>query len=63
MTADRAPIAVARTADRRRLQVRIRELSELAELMRQPGGMAEVPEPVPLHRASRNTTTERTTTS
>jgi hypothetical protein len=62
MTADPALIAVARPADRRRLQDRMRELAELEQLMRDPGGLAEAPEPVPLHRAGRDTT-ERTTSS
>ncbi len=39
---------------------RERELAEFDRLMRQPGGLAEAPEPVPLHRAGRDTT-ERTT--
>ena len=60
MTADATPIATARRADRQRLQDRMRELAELARLMRQPRGLAEAPEPVPLHRANRET--ERTTT-
>jgi hypothetical protein len=55
MTADAAPVAVAKRADRRRLQGRMRELAELDELMRRPGGLAEAPEPVPLHRAGRGT--------
>ena len=38
---------------RGRLLERERELAELAALMRQPGGLAEAPEPVPLHRAGR----------
>jgi hypothetical protein len=49
-------------ADRARLE-RERELAELAELarlMREPGGLAEAPEPVPLHGPSCDTTTERT---
>ena len=41
-------------ADRVRLE-RERELAELARLMREPGGLAEAPEPVPLHRAGRAT--------
>lgn len=45
---------------RARLISRAREIDELGQLMRQPGGLAEAPEPVPLHR-SRDTTTERTT--
>jgi hypothetical protein len=32
---------------------RERELAELDHLMRQPGGLAEAPEPPPLHRAGR----------
>ena len=39
-----------RPADRERLLERVRELDELAGLMRQPGGLAAAPEPVPLHR-------------
>jgi hypothetical protein len=50
MPADRAPVAIAKRADRKRLQVRIRDLAELAELMRQPGSLATPEEPVPLHR-------------
>ena len=46
-------------ADRRRLLERLAELGELAALMREPGGLAEVPEPAPLHRAGRDTTTGR----
>lgn len=48
--------------DRERLAQRVRELADLDRLMRQPGGLAEVPEPVPLCRAGRTTTTseERT---
>ena len=45
-------------ADRVRLE-RERELAELARLMRKPGGLAEEPEPVPLHRTGRDTA-ERT---
>ena len=63
MTANPAPIAIAKAADRRRLQDRMRGLAELAGLMRQPGTLAEPDEPVPLHRAGRDATTERTTTS
>jgi hypothetical protein len=74
MTADAALMAVTKRADRVRLE-RERELDELARLMRQPGGLAEAPEPPPLHRAGRNgikfstetitkvTATERTTSS
>lgn len=47
---------------RSRLLERVRELDELAGLMKQPGGLAEAPEPVPLHRAGRDTA-ERTTGS
>lgn len=46
---------------RARLLERLDELGNLAELMRQPGTLAEAPEPVPLHRAGRDTTAERTT--
>ncbi len=48
--------------DRECLAQRVRELADLDRLMRQPGGLAEVPEPVPLCRAGRTTTTseERT---
>jgi hypothetical protein len=53
MTADHALIAITKPGDRRRLLDRMRELSDLAELMRQPGGLAEAPDPVPLHRAGR----------
>ena len=40
---------------------RERELAELARLMRQPGSLAEAPEPPPLHCTNRDTATERTT--
>jgi hypothetical protein len=40
---------------RARLLERERELAEFDRLMRQPGGLAEAPEPVPLHRAGRRT--------
>jgi hypothetical protein len=67
------PIAdLLKPADRERLLERVRELDELAGLMRQPGGLAEAPEPVPLHRqgsikfsaesTTKFSTTERTTT-
>jgi hypothetical protein len=49
-------------ADRVRLE-RERELAELGRLMREPGGLAEAPEPVPLHRTGRDTTEERTRSS
>lgn len=52
-----------RPADRFRLLERAREIDELDHLMRQPGGLAAVPEPVPLHQASRGTTPERVTAS
>lgn len=56
--------------DRRRLLEHLAEADEreldrlagLARLMREPGGLPSVPEPAPLHRAGRDTTTERTTT-
>ena len=60
MHANPAPVAIAKRADRRRLLERLDELGDLAGLMKQPGGLAEAPEPVPLHRAGRDTTTERT---
>ena len=50
MPVDPAPVAIAKAADRRRLQDRMRSLAELAELMRQPGTLAEPDEPVPMHR-------------
>jgi hypothetical protein len=50
-------------ADRQRLEERLAELRDLAGLMREPGGLASVPEPVPLCRAGRDTATERTTSS
>jgi hypothetical protein len=56
--------AELRRAERKRLLERLDELGDLARLMRQPGGLAEAPEPVPLHRTGRDTTTtERTTSS
>lgn len=48
-------------ADRERLLGRVRELDDLDALMHERGGLAEAPEPVPLHRAGRDTTTRRTT--
>jgi hypothetical protein len=42
---------------------RLDELAELGRVMREAGSLAEAPEPVPLHRAARSTTTERTTAS
>jgi hypothetical protein len=59
MTADAVLMAGTKRVDRVRLE-RERELDELARLMREPGGLAEAPEPLPLHRAGRDTTTERT---
>jgi hypothetical protein len=60
-------------ADRRRLLGRLAEAGELARLMREPGGLPPVPEPVPLCRqggtrfsaeaATKFSATERTTTS
>jgi hypothetical protein len=47
-------------ADRERLLGRVRELDDLDALMRERGGLAETPEPLPLHRTGRDTT-ERTT--
>jgi hypothetical protein len=49
-------------ADRECLLERLAELGDLAGLMRERGTLAAVPEPVPLHRAGRNTA-ERTTRS
>jgi hypothetical protein len=45
---------------RARLLGRVRELDQLDELMRQPGTLAEPDEPVPLHRAGRDTVTNST---
>jgi hypothetical protein len=59
MPANPAAISVARAADRKRIQDRVRELADLARLMRQPGTLAEPDEPVPLHRTNRKAT-ERT---
>jgi hypothetical protein len=61
MAANPVPIAIAKRADRRRLLERLDKLGDLAGLMKQPGGLAEAPEPVPLHRAGRGTAIERTT--
>jgi hypothetical protein len=36
---------------RARLLERLDELDGLADLMRQPGSLAEAPDPTPLHRA------------
>jgi hypothetical protein len=58
MPADRAPVAIAKRADRIHLE-RERELAELARLMREPGGLAEAPEPVPLHRMDADREGER----
>ncbi len=51
-------------ADRQRLLERLAVLRELADLMREPGGLPSVPEPVPLCRRHRDNTlsTENTTT-
>jgi hypothetical protein len=49
--------------DRERILERLAELRGLPELMRERGTLAEPDEPVPLHRAGRDATTERTTTS
>jgi hypothetical protein len=46
--------------DRARLLERLAELRDLAELMRESGTLPPAPEPVPLHRTSRETTAERT---
>lgn len=54
MTADAAPIAIPKRADRRRLQDRMRELDELAGLMKERGYLPPAPEPVPLHRRRAN---------
>ncbi len=56
-------IAGLRAADRERLLERVRELDELDDLMRERGTLASLPEPAPLCRAGRDTTTERTTVS
>jgi hypothetical protein len=42
-------------ADRQRLAERLAELGELAQLMRESGNLPPAPEPVPLHRAGRET--------
>ena len=47
--------------DRQRLLERLRELRETARLMEERGSLAAPDEPVPLHRAGRDTVTERTT--
>jgi hypothetical protein len=60
MTADAA--LLTREARARLERQRERELAELARLMRQPGGLAEAPEPVPLHRTNHDAT-ERTAAS
>jgi hypothetical protein len=53
MTADTALPAREARARLERKHRRERELAELDYLMRQPGGLAEAPEPPPLHRAGR----------
>lgn len=58
MTADAA--LRTREARARLERKRERELAELDTLMRQPGSLAEAPEPVPLHRAGRGTAGETT---
>lgn len=55
-------LAALARADRQRLLEHLAEADELDRLMRQPGGLPSVPEPVPLHRAGRGTP-ERTTSS
>jgi hypothetical protein len=50
-----------RPADRRRLLERLADAGDLDRLMRERGTLAQAPEPPPLHRAGRDTTTERTT--
>jgi hypothetical protein len=49
MPADRAPVLIAKRAERIHLE-RERELAELARLMKQCGSLAAPEEPVPLHR-------------
>ena len=53
--------ALLSARDRQRLEERLRELREVDREMRAPGSLAAPAEPVPLHRAGRNTVTERTT--
>lgn len=52
-------------AERQRLEERLAELRGTDRLMREAGGLAGTPEPVPLHRFGRNddTTTEGTATT
>jgi hypothetical protein len=47
MTADTDQLS---RPDRRRLLERLAELRSLDALMRRPGGLAEAPQPAPLHR-------------
>jgi hypothetical protein len=47
--------------DRERLLERLRELRALDREMRAPGSLAAPDQPVPLHRAGRDTVAERTT--
>jgi len=61
MTVDAA--LLTREARARLERKRERELAGLDQLMRQPGGLAEAPEPPPLHRPGHFATTERTTSS
>jgi hypothetical protein len=58
MPANPAPVVVAKRADRVRFE-RERELAELARRMREPGGLAEAPEPVSLHRMGASSEGER----
>jgi len=59
---DHGIIAALSGRDRQRLLERVAQLGDLADLMRQPGSLAEAPEPPPLHRTNHDATTERTTT-
>ena len=51
--------ALSRT-DRERLLERLAELRDLDRLMRESGSLTSPDQPAPLHRAGRDTTTERT---
>jgi len=53
--------AMLSARDRQRLEERLRELRAVDREMRAPGSLAAPDEPPPLHRAGRDTTTERTT--
>ncbi len=46
-------------SERERLLERLAELRDLADLMEERGYLPPAPEPVPLHRARRDITTER----